>query len=51
MDHYNRRFLKEKATIIMISHYLDQVKRIVDSVFELKEENGTKSFRTVSISG
>ena len=43
--------LKEKTTIIMISHYLDQVKRIADTVFELKEEHGIKSFRTVNNSG
>ena len=28
--------LKQHCTIIMISHYLDQVKRIADSVFEMK---------------
>ncbi len=29
--------LKQNCTILMVSHYLDQVKRIADSVFELSE--------------
>ena len=36
--------LKQRCTILMVSHYLDQVKRIADRVVELRD--GTMIDRT-----